>query len=137
MFQFAGVDWKTSKILKKWFDIKNYNMEAKDSEEPEKLAESTEASNNDPNFSQVSVPSEKTDEADENSEEESNEVLEAKTIYVLMSKQFRLSRNARAQWYLSHLRGELQVTFFFKNILLFDWRHRHNKASGTLFILQH
>ena len=84
-------------------------MEAKDSEQPEKLTESTETSNTDPKFSQILVPSEKTDEADENSEEESNEVLEAKTIYVLMSKQFRLSRNARAQWYLSHLRGELQV----------------------------
>lgn len=112
-------------------------MEAKDSEEPEKMAESPEASNNDPNFLQVSVPTERTDEADENSEEESNEVLDAKTIYVLMSKQFRLSRNARAQWYLSHLRGELQVTIFFKNILLLDWMHRHDKTSGTLFILQH
>jgi hypothetical protein len=26
--------------------------------------------------------------------------LEAATIYVLMSKQFRLSRNARAQWWV-------------------------------------
>ena len=42
---------------------------------------------------EVSVPSENDEES-----EESDEVLEAATIYVLMSKQFRLSRNARAQW---------------------------------------
>lgn len=42
---------------------------------------------------EVSAPSEKDEES-----EESDEVLEAATIYVLMSKQFRLSRNARAQW---------------------------------------
>ena len=42
---------------------------------------------------EVSAPSENDEES-----EESDEVLEAATIYVLMSKQFRLSRNARAQW---------------------------------------
>ena len=42
---------------------------------------------------EVSAPSENEEES-----EESDEVLEAATIYVLMSKQFRLSRNARAQW---------------------------------------
>ena len=84
-------------------------MDVKDSEESEKMADSAEISNTELNFSQALVPVEKNDEVDDNSEEESNEVLEAKTIYVLMSKQFRLSRNARAQWYLSHLRGELQV----------------------------
>ena len=30
--------------------------------------------------------------------EETNKVLEAGQVFVLMNKQFRLSRNARAQW---------------------------------------
>ena len=30
--------------------------------------------------------------------EETNKVLEAGHVFVLMNKQFRLSRNARAQW---------------------------------------
>ena len=34
----------------------------------------------------------------ENDNLESNIPLEAATIFVLMSKRFRLSRNARAQW---------------------------------------
>ena len=47
--------------------------------------------------------------AENNENLESNIPLEAATIFVLMSKRFRLSRNARAQWYLSHLRGELRL----------------------------
>ena len=31
-------------------------------------------------------------------EDDTDEALEAATIFVLMSKRFRLSRNARAQW---------------------------------------
>ena len=32
------------------------------------------------------------------SEDDTEEALEADSIFVLMSKRFRLSRNARAQW---------------------------------------
>ena len=39
--------------------------------------------------------------------EEKEDPLEAKCIYVLMKKDFRLSRNARAKWYFKHL-GALQ-----------------------------
>jgi len=35
--------------------------------------------------------------------------LEADRIYVLMQKDYRLSRNARAKWYLSHLHKEIKV----------------------------
>ena len=44
-------------------------------------------------------------ESDDNDEEEadddslaSDKILDAGQVFVLMSKQFRLSRNARAQW---------------------------------------
>ena len=37
-------------------------------------------------------------QVEEEDDDEANEVLEAATIFVLMSKQFRLSRNARAKW---------------------------------------
>ena len=38
------------------------------------------------------------DEQEEVEEDDTEEALEAAKIFVLMSKNFRLSRNARAQW---------------------------------------
>ncbi|QQP53381.1 Uncharacterized protein FKW44_005847 [Caligus rogercresseyi] len=44
----------------------------------------------------------------EDSEEDS--ILEAEQIYVLMKKDFRLSRNTRAQWYFNHLDSVIRVS---------------------------
>ena len=66
-------------------------MDLDDSQE-KNLAEDEAMANSEPNLSEVSAAIE------EEENDESNEVLEAQTIFVLMSKQFRLSRNARAQW---------------------------------------
>ena len=65
-------------------------MDLDDSQE-KNLAEDEAMANSEPNLSEVSAAIE------EEENDESNEVLEAQTIFVLMSKQFRLSRNARAQ----------------------------------------
>ena len=70
------------------------NMEENVREEAKKFEDGA-MTNSEMSLSQeVSAPSENDEES-----EESDEVLEAATIYVLMSKQFRLSRNARAQWW--------------------------------------
>ena len=37
------------------------------------------------------------------------EVLEGEQIYLLMKKEYRLSRNTRALWYFSHINKEIQV----------------------------
>ena len=69
-------------------------MDSDDSQE-KNLAEDEAVANSETNLSQVSAAMVGIEEEDN---DESNEVLEAQTIFVLMSKQFRLSRNARAQW---------------------------------------
>ena len=44
------------------------------------------------------------DEEDDSSASSENfEALEADRVYVLMKKDYRLSRNSRAKWYLKHL----------------------------------
>ena len=44
------------------------------------------------------------EEEDDSSDNEENfEALEADRVYVLMKKDYRLSRNSRAKWYLKHL----------------------------------
>ena len=48
-------------------------------------------------------------EADQAQEEE-NVVLESQRIFLLMRKEYRLSRNTRALWYFSHLNSEIRVT---------------------------
>ena len=71
------------------------NMEENVRQEDKKFEDGA-MTNSEMSLSQeVSAPSENDEES-----EESDEVLEAATIYVLMSKQFRLSRNARAQWWV-------------------------------------
>ena len=42
--------------------------------------------------------------------EEENVVLDAQRIFLLMRKEYRLSRNTRALWYFSHLNSEIRVT---------------------------
>ena len=42
--------------------------------------------------------------------EEENVVLEAQRIFLLMRKEYRLSRNTRALWYFSHLNSEIRVS---------------------------
>lgn len=80
-------------------------MEEISDKEPDDAGQNSEHKENPMENSVDSVE----DDSEEMEETEAHEVLEASTIFVLMSKQFRLSRNARAQWYLSHLRGELQI----------------------------
>ena len=42
--------------------------------------------------------------------EDEQVTLEAKRIFLLMRKEYRLSRNTRAHWYFSHLNSEIHVT---------------------------
>ena len=42
--------------------------------------------------------------------EEESVVLEAQRIFLLMRKEYRLSRNTRALWYFSHLNSEIRVS---------------------------
>ena len=43
-------------------------------------------------------------------EGEDVEVLEGEQIYLLMKKEYRLSRNTRALWYFSHINKEIRVS---------------------------
>ena len=36
-------------------------------------------------------------------------MLEGEQIYLLMKKEYRLSRNTRAHWYFSHLNTDIRV----------------------------
>ena len=47
---------------------------------------------------------------DEVREGEDVEVLEGEQIYLLMKKEYRLSRNTRALWYFSHINKEIRVS---------------------------
>ena len=47
---------------------------------------------------------------DEVKEGEDVEVLEGEQIYLLMKKEYRLSRNTRALWYFSHINKEIRVS---------------------------
>jgi len=48
--------------------------------------------------------------APENVSDEAGATLEAERIFLLMKKEYRLSRNTRAHWYFSHLNSEIKVT---------------------------
>ena len=54
---------------------------------------------------------------DEVKEGEDMEVLEGEQIYLLMKKEYRLSRNTRALWYFSHINKEIRVS----NLHLYDY----------------
>ena len=47
---------------------------------------------------------------DDVKEGEEVEVLEGEQIYLLMKKEYRLSRNTRALWYFSHINKEIRVS---------------------------
>ena len=47
---------------------------------------------------------------DEVKEGDDVEVLEGEQIYLLMKKEYRLSRNTRALWYFSHINKEIRVS---------------------------
>ena len=47
---------------------------------------------------------------DDVKEGEEAEVLEGEQIYLLMKKEYRLSRNTRALWYFSHINKEIRVS---------------------------
>ena len=47
---------------------------------------------------------------DDVKEGEEVEVLEGEQIYLLMKKEYRLSRNTRALWYFSHINKEIRAS---------------------------
>ena len=52
-------------------------------------------------------------------EGEDVEVLEGEQIYLLMKKEYRLSRNTRALWYFSHINKEIRVSSVMCNLHLY------------------
>ena len=63
----------------------------------------------DQNTQKMEEPDLSQGEADQAQEEE-NVVLESQRIFLLMRKEYRLSRNTRALWYFSHLNSEIRVS---------------------------
>ena len=49
-------------------------------------------------------------EEEEEEEGEEVEVLQGEQVYLLMKKEYRLSRNTRAHWYFSHLNTHLRAS---------------------------
>ena len=64
-------------------------------------------------------------------EGEDVEVLEGEQIYLLMKKEYRLSRNTRALWYFSHINKEIRVSSVMYNSHLYvDTISSNNCISG-------
>ena len=73
---------------------------------------------------------------DDVKEGEEVEVLEGEQIYLLMKKEYRLSRNTRALWYFSHINKEIRVSSAMCNSQLYvtitsQVSNRQNLAEFT------
>lgn len=60
------------------------------------------------------------------------EALEAEHVYILMKKEYRISRNVRAEWYLQRINSIITIPKMEKLVSIISYVYTENRAYSLL-----